>query len=211
MKYLLTIGFKGFRMDMAEHVPETLFEGIPKDTFIVGEVWTTMNYGHDGRLAYDQDNHRQRIMNYVDRHDGICSAFDFTTKGILQEALTKNEYYRLKDNMNRPAGVNGWWGEKAVTFIDNHDTGGQNQWVFSHDMNTILRGYAYIMSHPGLPCVYIDHMNDAIIDMIQIRQRCLGELQESELMIQDAGDIYQSVYGNLACSINHDSYKLWVV
>jgi hypothetical protein len=30
------------------------------------------------------DNHRQRIINWIDSTGGLCAAFDFTTKGILQ-------------------------------------------------------------------------------------------------------------------------------
>jgi hypothetical protein len=30
---------------------------------------------------------------------------------------------RLRDQDNKPPGLIGWWPEKAVTFVDNHDTG----------------------------------------------------------------------------------------
>eukprot|EP00879_Flechtneria_rotunda_P027946 GHRR01030006.1.p1 GENE.GHRR01030006.1~~GHRR01030006.1.p1 ORF type:complete len:180 (-),score=10.02 GHRR01030006.1:406-945(-) len=48
------------------------------------------------------------------------------------------------------------WPSKAVTFIENHDTGStQNHWPFPADQ--VGAGYAYIMTHPGIPCVFWDH------------------------------------------------------
>lgn len=46
----------------------------------------------------------------------------------------------------------GYWPTKAVTFIDNHDTGSsQGHWPFPEDK--VMQGYAYILTHPGIPCV----------------------------------------------------------
>lgn len=44
-----------------------------------------------------QDAHRQRTVNWVDSTGGTNAAFDFTTKGILQEALGRSELWRLVD------------------------------------------------------------------------------------------------------------------
>lgn len=44
-----------------------------------------------------QDGHRQRTVNWVDSTGGTNAAFDFTTKGILQEALGRSELWRLVD------------------------------------------------------------------------------------------------------------------
>lgn len=40
----------------------------------------------------------------------------------MQEAV-KGQYWRLRDPKGNPPGVIGWWPSRAVTFIDNHDTG----------------------------------------------------------------------------------------
>ena len=40
----------------------------------------------------------------------------------MQEAV-KGEFWRLRDPQGKPPGVMGWWPSRAVTFIDNHDTG----------------------------------------------------------------------------------------
>ena len=49
--------------------------------------------------------------------------FDFPTKGILNEAVGNTEYSRLRDADGKAPGLLGWWPERAVTFVDNHDTG----------------------------------------------------------------------------------------
>ncbi len=148
-----SIGFDGWRFDFAkgyagyfvgEYVKHTLPE------FAVGEVWTSMNYGASG-LEYNQDSHRQELVNWVNETEGKSTAFDFTTKGILQEAVN-GQLWRLRDRNSKPPGMIGYWPEKAVTFIDNHDTGStQGHWPFPGDK--VMQGYAYILTHPGTPCI----------------------------------------------------------
>ena len=73
-----------------------------------GEFWDTMAYT-DSVLDYNQNAHRQRTIDWCDATGGTCAAFDFTTKGILQEAIAKVEYWRLVDPEGRPPGVVGMW------------------------------------------------------------------------------------------------------
>lgn len=42
---------------------------------------------------------------------------------LPQEAVSKSNYSRLKDDQGRPPGVIGLWPARAVSFVDNHDTG----------------------------------------------------------------------------------------
>ncbi len=80
--------------------------------------------------------------------DCSSAAFDFTTKGILQEAAKHTQYWRLKDSQGKAPGLLAWKPSRAVTFIDNHDTGStQNHWPFPKDK--VALGYAYIITHPG--------------------------------------------------------------
>ena len=46
----------------------------------VGEFWTDCNYDEAGSLLYDQDSHRQAIVDWCDATGGTSTAFDFTTK-----------------------------------------------------------------------------------------------------------------------------------
>ena len=97
-----------------------------------------------------------RTINWCDRTGGTAAAFDFTTKGILQEAMARGELWRLSDAAGRPPGVCGLWPSRAITFIENHDTGSTlNHWPFPH--NHLHAGHAYLLTHPGTPCVFYDH------------------------------------------------------
>ena len=124
-------GFSGIRYDYSKgYAPsyaKTYHDAFSPD-FCVGEVWTTLDLNNPNA-------HRQLLMNYIDGTGGACAAFDFTTKGLLNDALANNNYWRLKDSAGKPAGAIGWWAQKSVTFVDNHDTGptescgsGQRHW-----------------------------------------------------------------------------------
>lgn len=52
-------------------------------------------------------------------HTYVCTPFFLGE----QEAVKNTEYWRLIDPEGKPPGLLGWWPSKAVTFIDNHDTG----------------------------------------------------------------------------------------
>ncbi|MBM7118686.1 glucan 1,4-alpha-maltotetraohydrolase domain-containing protein [Archangium primigenium] len=155
--------------------------------FSVGELWTDLNL--------DNPNpHRQQLMNWIDAAGGKSAVFDFTTKGLLQQAVQYNQFWRLKDSEGKPAGAIGWWAAKSVTFVDNHDTGpstggtSQNHWPFPSDK--VMQGYAYILTHPGVPCVYWVHFYDwghkaAITKLMSVR-KAKGIHSSSAVSIQVA-------------------------
>ncbi|CAI7931629.1 unnamed protein product, partial [Closterium sp. NIES-54] len=157
------VGFSGFRFDYAKGYSAAYVRGYVQGAQLrlcVGEYWDTCNYvGAQYDLDYDQDSHRGRIVEWVEGADRLATAFDFTTKAILQEAVKRKEWWRLKDKEGRPPGVMGLVPSHAVTFVDNHDTGStQAHWPFpSH---AIIQGYAYILTHPGIPSVFYDHFFD---------------------------------------------------
>lgn len=154
------VGFSGIRYDYSKGYSPYyagLYARVTNPDFCVGEIWTDLNYNN-------VNAHRQQLMDYVNGTDGDCGAFDFTTKGLLNQALSYNEYYRLANN-NAPAGGIGWWAQKMVTFVDNHDTGpsescgaGQNHWPVPCDK--VMQGYAYVLTHPGIPSIYWAHVYD---------------------------------------------------
>lgn len=90
-------------------------------------------------------------MNWINATDKQSTAFDFTTKGVLQEAVASCQYWRLKDSNGKPPGLIGWMPKYAVTFIDNHDTGStQRHWPFPDDKAPISRAAWAISSSPLL-------------------------------------------------------------
>uniref|UniRef100_A0A453SH63 Alpha-amylase n=1 Tax=Aegilops tauschii subsp. strangulata TaxID=200361 RepID=A0A453SH63_AEGTS len=153
------LGFDAWRLDFAKgYSPEMakVYIDGTSPSLAVAEIWDDMVPGGDGKPNYDQDAHRQNLVNWVDKVGGVASAgmvFDFTTKGILNAAV-EGELWRLIDPQGKAPGVMGWWPAKAVTFVDNHDTGStQAKWPFPYDK--VMQGYAYILTHPGIPCIVI--------------------------------------------------------
>lgn len=161
MNWLKKFGFKGWRYDYVKGYASK-FNGIydqgTSPLFSVGELWTNMGFSGSS-LNTDQNFHRQQLCDWLDKNKSdVACVFDFTTKGILQVAV-KGEYWRLKDSEGKPTGLIGWWPARAVTFLDNHDTGSkQAHWPFPK--NEVMQGYAYILTHPGIPCIFWEHVYD---------------------------------------------------
>ncbi len=188
---LKSAGFTGLRYDYskgyAPYYAKVYHDAFQPD-FCVGEIWTNLSYN-------DVNAHRQLLMNYINGTSNTCAAFDFTTKGLLNQALAYNEYWRLKDSAGKPAGAIGWWAQKSVTFVDNHDTGpsetcgnGQNHWPVP--CSAVMQGYAYVLTHPGIPSVYYPHvynwgLRGGIKDLIAIR-KAAGITSTSAVSIQAA-------------------------
>lgn len=200
------VGFQDFRFDFArgysaKYVKEYI-EGA-KPIFSVGEYWDSCNY-KGTYLDYNQDSHRQRIVNWIDGIGQLSTAFDFTTKGILQEAV-KGQLWRLRDAHGKPPGVIGWWPSRAVTFLDNHDTGStQGHWPFpSHH---VMEGYAYILTHPGIPSIFYDHlydwgnvMHDQIVKLIHIRKQQDIHSRSSIRILEAQANLYAAIIGENLC------------
>ncbi len=154
------VGFDGWRFDFVKgfhgsYVGEYVTRTTP--TFCVGEFWPT-NYFD----VNDPANWRNQIIGWVDATGGRCSAFDFVTKGLLNQVLANGDYGRLKTADGKPTGTIGVRPARSVTFVDNHDTGpseacgdGQNHWPVPCDK--VMLGYVYILTHPGVPSVYWTH------------------------------------------------------
>jgi alpha-amylase len=204
------VGFEGWRYDFAKGYAGRFvgrFNQATDPGFSVGEYWTELDYSCDlGRACYDQNRHRQAIVNWIDstwqeagRSSELASAaFDFTTKGVLQYAIRFGELWRLRDAESRAPGVIGLWPAKAVTFVDNHDTGStQQHWEFG-DYDAVLQGYAYILTHPGIPSVFWDHffewgMRSPLSALMDVRRRN-GISSTSSLFIEEArADLYAAV------------------
>ena len=125
------VGFSGLRFDYVKGFGASYagqYANAFGAEFCVGELWTDLNLN-------DVNPHRQAIMNWINGTNNSCGAFDFTTKGLLNDALANGNYWRLKDAQGKPQGALGWWPAMSVTFVDNHDTGpsescgsGQNHW-----------------------------------------------------------------------------------
>ncbi|RLM61528.1 alpha-amylase isozyme 3B-like [Panicum miliaceum] len=158
LRWLATdVGFSGWRLDFAKGyspaVAKAYVDGA-RPGFVVAEIWSSLRYDGDGRPASNQDADRRELVDWARAVGGPAAAFDFTTKGVLQAAV-QGELWRMRDGDGKAPGMIGWLPERAVTFVDNHDTGStQNSWPFPRDK--VMQGYAYILTHPGIPCIVSD-------------------------------------------------------
>jgi hypothetical protein len=164
------IGFDGWRYDFVHG-----FDG----KYIKEYNDATNPYFSVGELL---EGDRSRIVKWLDytkagTATAASTAFDFATKSALQNAFKDNNLSYLKDSSGKASGLIGVWPSNAVTMLDNHDTGpkpyGQDLWIFPGDQ--VLKGYAYLLTHPGTPMVWWPHyfnwgIKSEIDAMIKIRK-----------------------------------------
>ncbi|KAK7348567.1 hypothetical protein VNO80_23125 [Phaseolus coccineus] len=192
------IGYDGWRLDFVRgfwggYVKDYLEASEPY--FAVGEYWDSLSYTY-GEMDHNQDAHRQRIVDWINATGGTAGAFDVTTKGILHSALERCEYWRLSDQKGKPPGVLGWWPSRAVTFIENHDTGStQGHWRFPSGKE--MQGYAYTLTHPGTPSVFFDHLfshyKTEISTLLSIRKRNKIQCRSTVKICKAERDVYAAV------------------
>ncbi|XP_020592585.1 alpha-amylase 3, chloroplastic isoform X2 [Phalaenopsis equestris] len=217
------VGYDGWRLDFVRgfwggYVKDYIVASEPY--FCVGEYWDSLSYEY-GVMEYNQDAHRQRIIDWINDTNGTSGAFDVTTKGILHTALEKCEYWRLSDVKGKPPGVLGWWPSRAVTFIENHDTGStQGHWRFPSGKE--MQGYAYILTHPGTPAVFYDHLfshyRHEISKLISLRRRCKIHCRSTVKIMKVERDVYAAeIDEKVAIKIGPGDYepssgsKKWVL
>jgi alpha-amylase len=205
---LKPVGFTGLRFDYvkgfgANYVAQYANAFAPD--FCVGEMWP------DSFDLNNLDANRQAIMNWLNAASSSCGAFDFTTKGILNDALANGNYWRLKATDGKPQGAIGWWPAMSVTFVDNHDTGpaescgtGQNLWPVP--CGSVMEGYAYILTHPGIPTVFYPHLYNwnlkTPIAALMKARKAAGVTSTSAVTIQSA------VQGLYAATITGGAHQL---
>lgn len=160
-------GFVGWRYDFVKGYGGKYVGQYNRDTlaeFSVGEHWPTGGFSDSNPDAWGNT-----IKNWVQstEEDGgtRSRAFDFALKGIMNTvfgsgntdnpsaANIPNKNYGLLAN---PASLLQSSAKDAVTFVDNHDTGStQKHWFL--DPADVGTAYAFILTHPGFPCVAWQH------------------------------------------------------
>lgn len=176
-RYLLqlkSLGYRGWRYDMVHGYHArwiALYNRLTQPTFSVGE--------------YDWDKHSQQrgwiwetatspAAAGADRLKSSSSVFDFTSQFSLKSINSGN--YTALYGFGNGIGLVGDatdglpWKNRAVTFLENHDTGyrtnddgtPQTGHQFDSFANNwqVEQAYAQILTHPGVPCVYWKHYFD---------------------------------------------------
>jgi alpha-amylase len=188
---LKAVGFRGWRYDLVKG-----FHGR-----FVGEYNDCTQPGLSVGECFDGD--RQKVTNWIDSTEGRSTAFDFPTRFLLNDACRNDDYGSLRSmNGNRvvPGGLIGYWASRAVTFLDNHDTEYRRESDHQYEGYGIRHfpgamvdmGYAYLLTHPGIPCVFWPHFFDwgepsrrRIERLIRLRKQA-GLHARSQLDIREA-------------------------
>ena len=171
IRYLLqlkSMGYRGWRFDMVHGFHARwigAYNRASKPTFCVGE--------YDWGAHAEQRGWIWHSATAPGQFATSCSVFDFST------------FFSLRDNKGNQPGLYGSgsgigmvadhtdglaWKNKAVTFLENHDTGyrtnddgsAQPNHQFDSFSNNweVEQGYAQILTHPGLPTVFWKHYFD---------------------------------------------------
>lgn len=143
--FLKSNGFNGFRFDMvkgysASYVGAYIAASNP--VFSVGEYW---------------DSNANNVNNWVLGTSSKAQAFDFPLRYVLQAAVKANNYASMGWALPGLLGKNP---SHSVTFLDNHDTSRDDRFGST---DQIIQGYAYILTHPGTPCVFWSDWNIASV------------------------------------------------
>ena len=149
-------GFVGWRYDFVKGYSGYYvgkYDAATSAQFSVGEYWPSD--------SFNSANWKNEIVSWINATEtgGFKSrAFDFVLKGNLNYAFGYRDDLTCW-NMSLLADSNNLFRQEpsyAVTFIDNHDTGStQNLW--SIDPGDLAPAYAFILTHPGYPCVAWQH------------------------------------------------------
>jgi alpha-amylase len=201
LRRLKAAGFRGWRYDLVKGYHGRFvgeYNDVSAPDFSVGEFF---------------DGDRQKVTDWIDSSGGRSTAFDFPTRYLLYHACTHDDYSRLRSvNGGRvvPGGLIGFWPSRAVTFLDNHDTEhrrageheyeGQGTAHFASSM--VERGYAYLLTHPGVPCVFWSHYFDWDPHTRQQIDRLIRLRKGTGLHARSTVDIVEASQGLYAAKID---------
>ena len=145
--YLETTNVDGFRIDAVKHIRSSFFpewitfleeETDRKDIFSVGEYWSS-NIGN--------------LVNYIEKTEGVMSLFDVPLHYNFYKASKEGEKFDMGSILNGTLLQN--LPEKAVTFVDNHDTQlGQALESWIEDWFKPIAYAIILLYKKALPCIF---------------------------------------------------------
>lgn len=177
VRYLLALesmGYRGWRYDMVHGYHArwiAYYNRLTHPTFSVGEYDWDKHAEQRGWMWYSAT--ASADVTGDARLATASSVFDFTTFTTLKDH--KGDYavwYGLGHGIGMVGDTTDGlaWKNRAVTFVENHDTGHRTlrdgtpdpDHLFDSFSNSsqVEQAYAQILTHPGVPCVFWKHYFD---------------------------------------------------
>jgi glycosidase len=212
LQRLKALGFDSWRWDVAKGFSASYF----------GEYITASNpYASVGEYW---DGNMDALKGWINGTGGKSAIFDFNMYyNILQPAFNSGNYGVLGQNSGF-TGLAGQFGfaDKAITFIDNHDTFVKPGSFVSND--NIMKGYAYLLTHHGIPCVFFPHYfggtfrkdgvtvtytsNEIAIKKLMAVRRANGINAYSQISVQNSSGFYAAIIdGKVAVKIGPGNWS----
>jgi len=171
---LRSLGYRGWRYDMVHGYHGkwiACYNAATKPTFSVGEFdWGA----HSQQRGWIWATSTQPTAEGADHLKSSSNVFDFTSFFSLK-AINDGRYsalYGFGNGIGMVADTSDGlpWKNRAVTFVENHDTGYRTHedgtpeadHVFDSFSNgwQVEQAYAQVLTHPGVPTVYWKHYFD---------------------------------------------------
>eukprot|EP00920_Eleutheroschizon_duboscqi_P007360 GHVT01016870.1.p1 GENE.GHVT01016870.1~~GHVT01016870.1.p1 ORF type:complete len:408 (-),score=89.04 GHVT01016870.1:750-1973(-) len=139
--------FKALRIDMAPGYSPNFQRSYVEHAsapFGVGEYWNG-----DFRVLH----------NYTAAAGGTLAAYDFAFYYVLRRCVESGNFAEMNRDGGKLNGLVGQDPQRAVTFLENHDTE-HLEFVGKFaggNLDSVLRGYAILLTHPGTPVIYWNH------------------------------------------------------
>lgn len=188
------MGFDGWRYDYAQGFKGKyidMYNSASKNYFSVCEFWN------------------ENVKGYLGDCNWNTTVFDFGNKyNAINAGIADGNYGKCMGSGLQGTGD----GRHAVTFVDSHDTyfgcyegrtdqseiGGCGKSMENYNKDRVLGANAYILSRPGIPCVFWPHWvkyQKEINQMIMARQ--ITGVHSESTSDEEAGDGYYktTVYG----------------
>lgn len=183
------IGFDGWRYDYAQGFKGkyiNMYNSASANYFSVCEFW-------NGDMS--------KVKSYLNDCGWNTTVFDFSNKYCAIQGIADGDYGKCVGSGLQGTGD----GRYAVTFVDSHDTyfgcqggrenndeiGGCGKSMEDYNKDRVLAANAYILSHPGIPCVFWPHWmkyKEEIKKMVMARQ--LTGVHSESVVSNEAGNGY---------------------
>jgi len=173
--------YDGWRFDVAKGFSASYFGDYASDA---------QNYFSVGEYL---DGNYDLLNAWVNGTGNKSAAFDFALKFQgLNNGLAKGDLTQLVWN-SQPAGmIHSDLRKFAVTLIDNHDTferSNGNDFAGIDSKDLILQANAFILSSPGVPCIFYPHWAryKSDIQKMILARKAVGIHSQSAVTINDTG------------------------